>query len=185
MTNEEKSFLKISVYPGIGDMQYNYAASYFRYKDELASVSFGFTESTNTMKIFNIQKSSNVHVNEYKYIATELFSDILIDTVCRREYDVKRIIGKLAYPDRDNGNWKKSVPFYINFPKYCRRFNLTLHIYDKKGNELNLNRALKDILDEMYNSGLEYKFIYDVSDVDKSEIKKNEILPRKVIHTIW
>jgi len=184
MTNDEKAYIKISIYPSTGDMQYNYGASYYNDSDELASVSFGFTKSTNAMKIFNIQKSNNVHISKYKYIATELLSDVLIDTVCRQEYDVKQIIGKLAYPDRDNGNWKRSIPFYINFPKYCRRFNLTLHIYDKEENELDLTRRIEDILKEMYNSGLEYKFKYDISDVDKSEIKENEILPRKLVRTI-
>ena len=159
---DQKGRLRISMYPGVGSMKYNFAASYYNdNRDELASVSFG-CDGIEKMQIYNIQKSNSIFVNDFKHLGTELLSDAIIDTIYRREVPVKEIYGTMSKADRDNGNWRKSVPFYINFPKYFKAFNLEFYLYDDHGNEVDLERDIDQIVNEMYESDKEYKFVYKI-----------------------
>lgn len=158
---EQKRRLKVSMYPGVGDMKYNFAVSYIHNKDEIASVNFG-CDGKGKMKIDNIQKSNSIFVKDFKHLGTEILSDAIIDTVYRREVPVTEIYGYLVTPDKNNGNWKKSIPFYIDFPSYFKAFALELHIYDTEGNEVDLKKNKEQVIKEMYESNKEYKFVYTV-----------------------
>lgn len=61
---------------------------------------------------------------------------MLYDILCKWDIIPEKITGTLAYTDSFNGNWKKSIPFYRNFPKYLEArlpYTLTFGITDKDG----------------------------------------------------
>lgn len=78
----------------------------------------------------------------------------------------KKITGTLAYTDSFNGNWKKSIPFYRNFPKYLEArlpYTLTFGITDKDGYVIPSDKY-EDIDEFMKEyTGEDLKFFYVVT----------------------
>ena len=144
---------------------YQYAF-YFR-EWELAHCLFQLSADEKILYIDNIARAVSYPPDfKREHLCTELINAMLYDIFYRWDIIPEKITGRLVCTDSYNGNWKKSIPFYRNFPKYLESrlpYTLTFGITDKDGYIIPSNKY--EDIDEFIKEYTEedLKFFYVVT----------------------
>lgn len=144
---------------------YEYRFHYGKW--ELAHCMFQLSPDNDILYIENLARS--IHYPPYfkkEHLCTELLNSMLFDIFCKWDVIPQRIQGKLAATDSKNGNWKRSIPFYQNFPKYLEKrlpYSLTFSIIDDQGYAIPAEKYenIDQFVDEY--EGKELHFLYIVN----------------------
>lgn len=159
-------------FPPIADLHWTPGGSSYQYtfhyrKWELAHCIFQLSADEKILYIESLARAIS-YPPEFKqeHLCTELLNAMLYDILCKWDIIPEKITGTLAYTDSFNGNWKKSIPFYRNFPKYLEArlpYTLTFGITDKDGYVIPSDKY-EDIDEFMKEyTGEDLKFFYVVT----------------------
>lgn len=138
---EEYLYFRSVPNPGnkISGMQYYYQYNGF----PLCSIDVLQHSENHSITIQSITTDYTIRYSECKFehLGTRIVIDMLIDMVYRLNYQIVRMDAWLSYADNLNGNWKRSLPFYINLPKWISAvLPCEIQLYIKDCNKISIDQ---------------------------------------------
>lgn len=115
-----ENYLTFKVIPSPSEKETLFRYYYWYNGNEMCDLSGNWICEKNRFHILHItrDKTPDYSTQGFEHLGTKLMIDTMTDLRFRLKADIHEVTGTLSSADNIRGNWKRSIPFYMDLPKW-------------------------------------------------------------------